>query len=445
MFILSSFFLYYITFLEKNEEIRAIYSNIAIDLTSGAAFVASLLIVKSKKEVYDKSFLFLAIGMGLFFSAEVTYTFYQNICKIPVAYPTVADLLWLAGYPFLGAYFYKTIKILHETKRLKLYSIIIVSVITGGLVGNHIYVNFFTAQSESQIGPECLGPIQYIPRSGTIIELTYYIADGILLMPAVVILINLRIKDPFFIHRILISAAVIIIFLGDIVFVDYQEGFWWSWLLLVVGDILYNFGYICFALGLIWYYKISQLLDKNLEHCIQQSDVMAKSIQQFIETDNSQLRDLKSEGIFENINDPIIAHVYFRRLLNDAKNVIQLALSPETIGLIMKKKEIYDPLLIKAKQPDVSISIFITYDKATDALISKISKDSGYKIKIQYIRKLYNPNQILLIVDNKFVLSLTIEKNESTEDIKSAMYSNKESVVSCYTTMIDYRSLLSEI
>ena len=55
------------------------------------------------------------------------------------------------------------------------------------------------------------------------------------------------------------------------------------------------------------------------------------------------------------------------------------------------------------------------------------------------------PNQIVLMVVNKLVLNLTLTKTDSKEDIKYAIYSSKESVVLCYTTMIEYQSLLSDI
>ena len=61
------------------------------------------------------------------------------------------------------------------------------------------------------------------------------------------------------------------------------------------------------------------------------------------------------------------------------------------------------------------------------------------------MRKRDKPNQIVLLADNKQVLNLILGKNDSTEEIKYAMYSNKESVVLCYISMIEYQSLMSEI
>jgi hypothetical protein len=124
-FISTTLFIEYVLYSTKDEDIRVSYSNVATDISSGVAFLTSLMVIKTTSERTDKSFTYLAIGLGLWFSAELIYTFYQVICGISVPYPTIADFIWIAGYFFLGVYFYKTIKIWHETKRVKLYSIVI--------------------------------------------------------------------------------------------------------------------------------------------------------------------------------------------------------------------------------------------------------------------------------------------------------------------------------
>lgn len=150
-------------------------------------------------------------------------------------------------------------------------------------------------------------------------------------MPALVILFSLRIKDPFFLHRILISLAVITIFIGDILFIDYAGEY------VVFYDMFYNFSYIC-AIALIWYYKLSQLLTRNIDFCIKESTDLIKRTQQFIDKDNSEINGTKGpEGAFENIYDPNSAQDYLRTLLNDAQREIQVLLSPMAVEFIKEK------------------------------------------------------------------------------------------------------------
>jgi hypothetical protein len=440
LFISTTLFFEYVLSTSKDENITIYFSNIAIDTSSGVAFVVSLLVVKATSERNDKSFSYLAIGLGCWFCAELIYTLYQNFCRIDVPYPTFADIIWIAGYVFLGTYFYKTIKFWHETKRVKFYSIVIASFIIAVLVGNYIYFNLLNSEDGPQPAQACLDPVQQFPLSGRIFDLAYYLGNGAILIPALVTFSNLRIKDPFFLHRILISIGVIISFLfGDIIFINYAGNFIWY-------DVFYNIGYICFALALIWYYKISQLLNKNLDQVVQQSDKMVRSVEKFIDKDNYHEAKVKeSEGIFENFNDSNKAEDYLRRLLIDANNEIKLLLSTISIEYIIKKTEVYNLLLEKIKQATINIRILIPYDKANEPSVSKLIQDSERAIKVQYIRNWYKPNQLVLLVDSKLVLSLTLVRSGSKENIEDAIYSNKESVVLCYTNMIEYQSLISDI
>jgi hypothetical protein len=432
----TSFFLEYILYVEKNEDLRTIYSNLAIDFSSGVAFLASLLIVKTNSERNDKSFTFLAIGLGLWFCAEVIYTYYQISCNVSLAFPSTADLFWLSGYFFFGTYFYKTIKVWNESKRVKLYSIIAVSLFVTILVGNHIYLNSFGTDSGSEVGSECVGPLQGVPMLGTVFNLSYYFGDGLIVIPALIILWNLRIKDPFFLHRVLISLAVIVTFLADILVIDYAGDFSWY-------DMVYNFGYICFAVALIWYYKLSQLLNKNMDYCIKQSDDLIKSAQQFIDEDIPQSKE--TNGVFVNIYDPDKAHGYLRNLLKDAKKDVQILLSPITLMYIVGNRDVYDLLLEKAKQPNMSIRLLIPYNKPSEPYISKLKEDAKNTIKVQYVIHEQKPDRIVLLVDNEHILNITIRKNGSEEEIENATYSNKESIVLCYINIIEYQSLISEI
>ena len=415
------------------------YSNIAIVVSSGTAFLISLLAIKGKEEKkHDKLFTYLAIGLGLWFSAESIYSYYQISCKVDIAYPTIADFFWVAGYFFLGMHLYRTFKVWNETKKVKYYPIIIASVISAILVGNHIYLNYFAQEvGPPEAGTDCIGPLQQIPNSAAVFDFSYFLADGIILIPALVILFSLRIKDPFFLHRILISIAVITVFIADILFIDYAGNY------VVFYDMFYDFGYICFAMALLWYYKLSQLLNKNIDYCIKESADLIKRSEKFIDTDTTELEE--TNGTFEIIQDPKKAYDHLINLVRKASNEIQLLLPAMALTFMVKNRDIYDLLLEKSKQSDMSVKMLLPYDLAIEQHISRLNEDSRYMIKIQFIRGESIPNQIVFLIDNKFVFIITLNKNKSTEDIEYATYSNKESVLLCYISLIEYQSLMSEI
>ena len=418
LFIFTTVFFEYVLYTEKSEDIFHLLS-----------FFLSYLARN------DKSFTFLAIGLGLWFCAELLYMVYQVICKTGVPYPSIADFIWAAGYFFIGAYFYKTIKFWHETKRVKLYSIVIASFIIAGLVGSYIYLNLSRADDESQAEQECLGPLQQFPQSTIIFDLSYYLGDSAILIPALVTLSNLRIKDPFFFHRVLISIGVIISFLfGDILFINYAN---------FGADVLYNIGYICFALALIWYYKISQLMNKNIDICVKESDDLIRNFQQFVDKNISEPKQI--DGIFENIHDSTKIHDSLKKSLTTAKLEIQLLLSPMALTYIIKNRDVYDLLIEKSKQSQMNIQLLLPYDNSMEAYISSIKNDSNNMINIQYIRHEERPNQMILLADSKLVLNVTLRLNESREVLENATYSNKESIVLCYTNIIEYQSLVSDM
>lgn len=440
LFISTTLFFEYIINSKKVENAATFYSNAAIDISSGVAFAVSLMVVRATGERNDKSFLYLAVGLGCWFCAELLYTAYQIFCRIDTPYPTIADIIWIVGYFFLGLYFYKTIKFWHETKRVKFYSIVIASFIIVILVGNYIYFNLLGSGDELQAQQECLGPLQQVPASSIIFDLLYYLGNGAILIPALVTVSNIRVKDPFFLHRILISIGVIVSFLfGDILFIYYGDSIWYD-------DVFYNMGYICFAMALIWYYKISQLLNKNINDCIQQSDKLVKNVQKLIGKDDYQTNGIKAtEGVFENIYNPNKADDYLRKLLIEGKNEIQLLISTMGIEYIMKNTKVYNLLLEKAKQTAVRVRILLPYEEATQLPLSKLNEDSKRVIKIKYIRNTYKPNEFILLVDSRHVLNISLLESDSKVEIKNAIYSSKESVVLCYINMIEYQSLVSEI
>ena len=273
-----------------------------------------------------------------------------------------------------------------------------------------------------------------------IFDLSYYLGNGIILVPALVTFSNLRIKDPFFLHRILISIGVILSFLlGDILFINYSGDFFYSYFY----DVFYNIGYICFALALIWYYKLSQLLNKNIDLCVKENNDLIKNVEPFI--DKNIVESKEKVGIFENIQDANKIYEYLRKLLNTTKIDIQLLLSPISLMYIVRNREIYDLLLEKSKQPEINTRIALPYTESIEPYISRLKKESNNAFKVQYLRNEERPNQMVLLVDSKHVLNISLRINGSREVLESAIYSDKESIVLCYINIIEYQSLISEI
>ena len=46
----------------------------------------------------------LGIGLGLWFTAELSWMYYVQVMKVDVPFPSFADLFYLSGYIFVGVF-----------------------------------------------------------------------------------------------------------------------------------------------------------------------------------------------------------------------------------------------------------------------------------------------------------------------------------------------------
>ena len=152
----------------------------------------------------------------------------------------MADPLYIAGYVFLGYYFYSILKLLRKTIQLDV--IILVSIATAVSVTYILNLSF-------GIG---LLLVDEENTLGTALSIAYPILDGILFLPAILVLWSTRKGDLAYTHWILISLFIIFNGIGDIGFgygavlgtVINQE---WIW------DLFFYAGYLtkasCFILA----------------------------------------------------------------------------------------------------------------------------------------------------------------------------------------------------
>ena len=112
MFIIST-----IIIIILNSEERSLFANLPATLAAGFALGLCLLITYRHRpnNLHNKTHTFLTIGIGLWFIAEIIYTYYQLGLMIETPFPSLADPLYLAGYVFFGFYFYSILKLLSKT------------------------------------------------------------------------------------------------------------------------------------------------------------------------------------------------------------------------------------------------------------------------------------------------------------------------------------------
>jgi hypothetical protein len=233
---------------------RLFFTNITADTTSAIALLSVVLLIhkqqRSSSSVATKSaFLYLAAAMAFWLTAELLWTHYQLGLGIEVPFPSLADVFWLIGYPFLILHMYKILAILR--KRTKLPSTKSIMIISSVLA---IIFGYTLSQVYGLTSVSSLSPFGNSEVLGNIILISYPILDAIIIVPAVTILWSLRKGERHFIHWILISCFIVMVTVGDIGFgysnalgQETAEREEWIW------DTFFNAGYLSVAAAIFWY------------------------------------------------------------------------------------------------------------------------------------------------------------------------------------------------
>jgi hypothetical protein len=250
--IISSVLVYLLT-STFNLELQFMFSNWVIDISAGIALIFSLLLImrERNRKSEGKRYVSLFIAILLWFSAEIVYTYYQSIAGIDVPYPSYADILWLLGDIFLAYHLYSSFYYWNKKKKFSESSVFIISIFSALLI-------LFLVQSSAITYSNDINLI--------LVAILYHIADGIILIPALVLLWNLHHQKFLYLHRILISLFVILSTFADVGYIfAFNSGIniikenAWIW------DVFYNLSYILLVGALCWYDKLIQILNKKID------------------------------------------------------------------------------------------------------------------------------------------------------------------------------------
>jgi hypothetical protein len=234
--------------LTQGEE-RVFYNGITVNVTAAIALVFAVVTVCRQKldGLYGRTYASLAIGLGLWLVAEITWTYFEVGLKIDTPFPSVADVFWLAGYGFFAYPLYRIYTFVGKNT-VKQTAVLIVSITTAITLG--YLVNLMIGVSElSQSQEQKADDILLM-----LVSISYPILDGVLLVPAILILWSIRNGKLVVTHWMLIALSMILIAIADSGFGyiavsnlnSVQEANW-------VWNILYNSGYLSIAFALIWY------------------------------------------------------------------------------------------------------------------------------------------------------------------------------------------------
>jgi branched-chain amino acid transport system substrate-binding protein len=227
---------------------RDLYSNWIINITSAVAAALAILIVYRQRfsTLHGKAHAALAVGLVLWFCAEVIWAMYEIVWDIVAPVPSVADYLWLLAYGFLAFYLFATYK--EFNKRFKFSK----KVLVASIIGVVIFVSYIIGLTSSL-------SVLSTPRSIAmfVVMIAYPTLDAILMVPAIVILLDIRNEPLWFTPWICESLGLLLIALSDswfalVVLTSFTEHFWLS-------SLFFSAHALVMAAGLVWYLKYLSL------------------------------------------------------------------------------------------------------------------------------------------------------------------------------------------
>ena len=223
----------------SNQDSRDFFTNWTINTAAAAALSLSIItVITAYKRRIDRFLLELyiifTVGLALWLVAEVTWTYYQLVLQIGTPFPSSADAFWLSGYGFFTYFMFRIYNLLSKGKEK--FLVILVSLAAAIILGYILNLTFGIADLLSAQQ----GSLAWL------ISIAYPILDGILLVPAVLILWSLRGKNVVSANWSLLALSIVLVTVGDIGFgysavIDKAGKEEWIW------DLFYNSSYLVMA------------------------------------------------------------------------------------------------------------------------------------------------------------------------------------------------------
>ena len=240
----------------SNPESRKAVDLIVLDITGAIALTLGIIVIYRHKfhGPYGKPFFCLSMGVFFWLAADITISYFYFILLIKDVPPPVsfADALWLVGYVFFAFHLFMMLKIVRKK--------INIAVLVGTSVASIIFVTYIITTHAPLISSE-FAHRDYLVFAANI---SYPVADAILVIPAVSVLVAHRSDYEHSIPMTLASLSLLINALADYGFVnDVLNGNTvnkWIWDLFFISDFL------IIAAALYWYnryYVTREIADRK--------------------------------------------------------------------------------------------------------------------------------------------------------------------------------------
>jgi sugar-specific transcriptional regulator TrmB len=431
----SSLFIYIIIYLLDVEKTNKYNSFLTLFFLGICTFISVLLVSKNMRKIEIQKFKAVFIGIVFWFIGEVTYVTYQFILNIPVPYPSIAEVFYFLGYGFLIYHIYNSFKNIDKSVSINPKAIILVT-IGVSLIPLITIIQMFEAGIDFSS--------QYIEIA---INLLYYILDTIVLVLVILIIYKLPRKDPFIYHWLLFCFSMTLVTFADFGYTytstiseDLILTTEWAW------NVIYAFAYLFLSAALIWYYKLTHLLNKDLDDTFNEDEKNRLDIS--LRGEHREVYEDDNYRPFrENIEDLSTIQKVIKELISNAKNeMIILFSSPDWLT----KKEVQPIINILREKihQNILIRLLIPTSVVNDEFLYNSLRENP-NIMIRYFEKTLTTDSMILVVDlQKVIVWDTKIKNNNNNNNNNkyfAIFTNKEESVFTYVSSFEKIWLLEKV
>lgn len=430
---ISTLFIYIIIYLLDVEKTNKYNSLVTLVFLGICTFISVLLVSKNVRKIEIQKFKAVFIGIFFWFIGEMTYMAYQFILNIPVPYPSIAEVFYFLGYGFLIYHIYTSFKNIDKSVSINPKSIILVTIgvsMIPLITTIHMFVVGIDFSS------------QYIE---IIINLLYYVLDTIVLVLVILIIYKLPRKDPFIYHWLLFCSSMTLVTIADFGYTytsTISENLIlateWAW------NVIYAFAYLFLSAALIWYYKLTQLLNKDLDDTFIEDEKNRLNLS--LQGEHKEVYgDTNYRPFRENIEDLSTIQNLIKELINNAKNEVLILFSSPNWLTKKEVQPIINALREKIQQRTLIRLLIPTSVVNNESLYNSLRENPN--IMIRYFEKKLTTDSMILVVDLNKVIVWDTKANNNNDDNKKyfAIFTNKEESVFTYVSSFEKIWLLEKV
>jgi len=398
-------------------------------ILSGSVIVVMKLLFYTKlerSEIHKCSSLLL--GIVCYLIGETLYFYHQYFLQISIPYPSVADVPYLLANLFFSYFLFLCIFSLINRKGLNPLPIILVSSLA-------IFPIYLILSSAYNFGINESSQLEFIVNS------LYYTFDAFMLVPALVILLNLKKKDPFIFHWVFITVALILLAISDVGYTYFSiisesllQEFEWLW------SIIYALGYLFLGIGIYWFDRIKNTLQDKKINLFLEKDEMDRLKNS---SKNELIGDTRSE-----YSEYIIGHESFVDKLEDflerSKQIKILFydkywLSDEKVSVIL------DEIQQRANVTQIQVNILLPISQIS--FKSFVSYTNNRNILVSFFDRTFSSDSLVFIFEEKYVAILDKKPASEFVDNNTVFYgliTNKDTIVWSHITTFEKIWLLEK-